>query len=156
MSPSQDLITLSLLVANRPGLLGRIALVFSRRGFNIEALSVNHTLDQKFSNMLISVNCDRRASEQLDEISKQARNLVDVMHLKVLGGGEDRAKVKRKLQIETLSGANSVVLGILRQYGFEVIDFADGQLTVRAEAYEDDYELFFEIVKYYGSVRELN
>jgi len=60
------------------------------------------------------------------------------------------------LQIETLSGANSVVLGILRQYGFEVIDFADGQLTVRAEAYEDDYELFFEIVKYYGSVRELN
>lgn len=106
MSPSQDLITLSLLVANRPGLLGRIALVFSRRGFNIEALSVNHTLDQKFSNMLISVNCDRRASEQLDEISKQARNLVDVMHLKVLGGGvrivlrsSENCKLKRCLAL---------------------------------------------------------
>ena len=49
--------SISLLVANRPGVLVRIALVFSRRGYNIDSLVVSPTLDPNFSRMNIIAHC---------------------------------------------------------------------------------------------------
>ena len=53
-SAQKDLHTVSLLVANKPGVLVRIALVFARRGFNIDSLVVSPTVNPKFSRMTIT------------------------------------------------------------------------------------------------------
>ena len=65
--------SISLLVANRPGVLVRIALVFSRRGYNIDSLVVSPTLDPNFSRMNIIAHGN---PEILMQIIKQLEKLV--------------------------------------------------------------------------------
>ena len=71
--------SISLLVANRPGVLVRIALVFSRRGYNIDSLVVSPTLDPNFSRMNIIAHGN---PEILMQIIKQLEKLVDVVQAK--------------------------------------------------------------------------
>ena len=66
--------TIGLLVANKPGVLLRICLVFSRRGFNIEALVVSPAFDGRYSRMSITAEGDRAT---LDQIIKQCNKLID-------------------------------------------------------------------------------
>ncbi|HET6381937.1 MAG TPA: acetolactate synthase small subunit [Armatimonadota bacterium] len=68
--------TLSVLVENQPGVLSRVAGLFSRRGFNIESLAVKFTEDITVSRMTIVVEGDERALEQ---ISKQLHKLIEVI-----------------------------------------------------------------------------
>ena len=69
--------TLSLYVSNKPGVLIRIALVFARRGYNIDSLVVSPTNDTRFSTMNIACSGDEKV---LDQILKQLNKLVDVVH----------------------------------------------------------------------------
>lgn len=78
MLPTQSIQhTISLLVNNRPGVLIRIALVFSRRGYNIDSVVVSPLKDPEFSRMSLVVSGDPRT---LDQILKQLNKLVDVLH----------------------------------------------------------------------------
>jgi acetolactate synthase I/III small subunit len=70
--------TISLLVANKPGVLIRIALVFSRRGFNLDSVVVSQTHRAEFSRMNIVASGDK---ESLAQIIKQLDKLVDVVHV---------------------------------------------------------------------------
>ena len=80
MNPSQDKAhSISLMVANRPGVLVRISLVFSRRGYNIDSLVVSPTLDPSFSRMNIVA---RGNPTILGQIIMQLEKLVDVVQAK--------------------------------------------------------------------------
>jgi acetolactate synthase I/III small subunit len=68
--------SLSLYVANKPGVLIRVALVFSRRGYNIDSLVVSETQDPRYSRMNIVASGDY---ETLGQIIKQLNKLVDVI-----------------------------------------------------------------------------
>lgn len=72
-----DIHTISLLVANKPGVLVRCAQVFARRGYNIDALVVSASVDPKYSRMTITAQGD---PETLDQIIKQSAKLIDVIH----------------------------------------------------------------------------
>jgi acetolactate synthase-1/3 small subunit len=69
--------TISILVANKPGVLVRIALVFARRGYNIDSLVVSPTVNEKFSRMTVTAKGDL---ETLDQNIKNVNKLVDVIH----------------------------------------------------------------------------
>ncbi|MDX9800378.1 MAG: acetolactate synthase small subunit [Spirochaetia bacterium] len=69
--------SISLLVSNKPGVLIRIALVFARRGFNIDSLVVSEGNVPEFSRMTIAATGDNKT---LDQIIKQLNKLVDVVH----------------------------------------------------------------------------
>lgn len=69
--------TISLYVANKPGVLARIAQVFARRGFNIDSLVVSSAADGQYSRMTISAKGN---PDGLDQIIKQASKLIDVLH----------------------------------------------------------------------------
>ena len=58
---------LSILVENNPGVLARVAGLFSRRGFNIDSLTVGETQDSKISRMTVTVTADRQALEHFSE-----------------------------------------------------------------------------------------
>ena len=70
---------ISLYVANKPGVLIRISLVFARRGYNIDSLVVSGAHDPNFSQMNIEATGDEKT---LDQILKQLNKLVDVVHAK--------------------------------------------------------------------------
>ena len=77
-------IVLSLLVDNTSGVLSRVAGLFSRRGYNIESLTVGVTADERYSRMTVVSTGDQ---EILDQIEKQLRKLEDVRDIKELKPG---------------------------------------------------------------------
>ena len=77
--------TLSVLVENRPGVLARVAGLFSRRGFNIESLAVGPTEREDRSRITIRVDC---AQHSLDQVSKQLYKLIDVLKVNEMTADE--------------------------------------------------------------------
>src|SRR5215203_1275782 len=76
--PSAPLHTISILVRNKPGVLVRVALVFARRGYNIESLVVSPDVtDGGFSRITITCSGD---PETLEQIIRQTTKLIDVVH----------------------------------------------------------------------------
>ncbi|MCD8396493.1 MAG: acetolactate synthase small subunit [Lachnospiraceae bacterium] len=82
---------LSLLVDNTSGVLSRVAGLFSRRGYNIDSLTVGETMDPRYSRMTIVASGDEQT---LDQITKQLAKLIDVVDIKIL---DDEASVCREL-----------------------------------------------------------
>ncbi|MFQ3547924.1 MAG: acetolactate synthase small subunit [Termitinemataceae bacterium] len=78
MNTNSEQHCISLLVANKPGVLIRIALVFSRRGYNLDSVVVSPTHETAFSRMNLVV---RGNPETLHQIIKQLSKLVDVIHV---------------------------------------------------------------------------
>src|SRR5262252_1669375 len=83
--------TLSVLVENKPGVLARIAGLFSRRGFNIESLAVGPTEYAEVSRMTIVVNVE---DSPLEQVTKQLNKLVNVLKIVELDAG---SSVQREL-----------------------------------------------------------
>ncbi len=83
--------TLSVLVENKPGVLARIAALFSRRSFNIESLAVGPTEHPEISRMTIVVNV---RDTPLEQVTKQLNKLVEVIKIVEL---EYDASVQREL-----------------------------------------------------------
>lgn len=82
----------SILVENTSGVLSRVAGLFTRRGYNIDSLTVGVTADPKYSRMTVVTTGDDELV--LDQIGKQLAKLVDVVDIKVLKSGE---RVSREL-----------------------------------------------------------
>src|SRR5260370_11758547 len=89
--PTMNRHTLSVLVENKPGVLVRIAGLFSRRGFNIDSLAVGPTEHPEISRMTIVVDC---ADHPLEQVTKQLNKLINVLKIVEL---EPAASVQREL-----------------------------------------------------------
>lgn len=71
----------SILVENSAGVLSRVAGLFSRRGYNIDSLTVGVTQDPKFSRVTVTVSGD---DDVLEQIEKQLSKLIDVIDIREL------------------------------------------------------------------------
>lgn len=89
--------TLSLLVDNTPGLLSRVAGLFSRRGYNIETITAGVTADPRYTRMTVVLYCSDEMI--LEQIKKQLAKLVDVRDIK-------RAEAGRECQTRADAGQN--------------------------------------------------
>jgi acetolactate synthase I/III small subunit len=85
--------TLSVLVENKPGVLARIAGLFSRRGFNIDSLAVGPTEHPEISRMTIVVNVE---DQPLEQVTKQLNKLVNVLKIVEL---DTASSVQRELML---------------------------------------------------------
>src|SRR3954453_2721889 len=85
--------TLSVLVEDKPGVLARIAGLFSRRGFNIDSLAVGPTEHDDISRMTVVVDVE---DLPLEQVTKQLNKLVEVIKVVKL---EPQASVQRELML---------------------------------------------------------
>ena len=90
---------LSLLVQNRPGVLARIAGLFSRRGFNIDTLAVGPTEDPDISRVTLTVD---GAVHPIDQVTKQLHKLVNVIKIRDM---EPDTAVAREMALFKVSAA---------------------------------------------------
>ena len=93
---------LSLLVDNTSGVLSRVSGLFSRRGYNIDSLSVGVTENPKYSRMTVAVSGDDLT---LAQIAKQLNKLEDVVEITELKDGES---VCRELVLVKVTASNTV------------------------------------------------
>jgi acetolactate synthase-1/3 small subunit len=143
--------TLSVLVENKPGVLARIAGLFSRRGFNIDSLAVGPTEHPEVSRMTIVVNVEE---SPLEQVTKQLNKLVEVIKVVEL---DTAASVSRELllvKIRADASTRGQVLEVVQLFRAKVVDVATDAVTVQVVGNQDKLEDFLRIVEPYG-VREL-
>ncbi len=119
---------LSLLVKNHSGVLSKIALLFTRRGYNIHSLSVGITENPKRSRMTIEVIEDK---QMLEQIVKQLNKLLDVIkvtcHTKEDSVIQDLCLIK--LKMEKIEDTNQILL-ITRKFNAKIVDFGNNALIL--------------------------
>src|SRR3954453_22127159 len=121
--------TLSVLVENKPGVLARVAQLFSRRGFNIDSLAVGETEHAEVSRITIVVNADQ---SPLEQVTKQLNKLVNVLKIVEL---ETATSVQRELLLVKVRAERPVraqVLETVNLFRARVVDVAPDALTIEA------------------------
>ncbi len=121
--------TLSVLVENKPGVLARVAGLFSRRGFNIDSLAVGETEHPEVSRITIVVNAE---DSPLEQVTKQLNKLVNVLKIVELDPG---ASVQRELLLVKVRADRPVrgqVLETAHLFRARVVDVSPEALTIEA------------------------
>lgn len=120
---------LSVLVENKPGVLSRVTGMVSRRGFNIDSLSVGPTEDPTMSRITIIVKADELAYEQL---TKQLNKLISVFKITDL---TDVAAVERELVLFKVNAApdrRNEIIEIANVFRAKIVDVGRSSLTIEA------------------------
>ncbi len=138
---------LSVLVENEPGVLSRVAGLFSGRGFNIESLNVAPTLEPGVSHMTISTSGDEQIIEQ---IIKQLRKLVTV--IKVVDF-QDLAAIEREMMLIKVQADDSrraEVLRIADIFRCKVVDVSLVDLTLEATGNHEKLGAIISLLNRFG------
>jgi acetolactate synthase-1/3 small subunit len=143
--------TLSVLVEDQPGVLARIAGLFSRRGFNIESLAVGPTEHTGVSRMTIVVNV---ADLPLEQVTKQLNKLVNVIKIveldEVHSVQRELLLVKVRADLET----RSQVLETVQLFRAKVVDVSTDTVVIEATGNSDKLEALLRVLEPFG-VKEL-
>ena len=148
MKPT-DTHTLSILVANKPGVLVRVALVFARRGYNIDSLVVSPSHNQKFSRMTITAKGDLQTLEQ---IIKQVNKLVDVIHASEHTSEKAVAMEMALLKIKTTGPGKTIVQKHMKEHHAKLVDETEGALILSQMGTTEELDTFEGIMGKYGLV----
>ena len=149
-SPSLPLHTISVLVRNQPGVLVRVALVFARRGYNIESLVVSaDPVSADFSRMTITCSGD---PETLEQIIKQVAKLVDVVraidHTGQAVVETEIALVKIKANLKE----RTKILQTAEHYKAKVVDCGANSLILRVTGASEKLDSFITLLRPFGLV----
>jgi acetolactate synthase-1/3 small subunit len=143
--------TLSVLVENKPGVLARVASLFSRRGFNIDSLAVGPTEHPEISRMTIVVNVEELPLEQ---VTKQLNKLVNVIKIVEL---DPAASVQRELllvKVRADLATRSHVLETVQLFRAKVVDVAPDAVTIEATGNAEKLDAFLRVLEPFG-IKEL-
>ncbi len=143
--------TLSVLVENKPGVLARVASLFSRRGFNIDSLAVGPTENELISRMTIVVAVD---DLPLEQVTKQLNKLINVIKIVEL---DPAASVQRELllvKVRIDPTSRTHVLETAELFRAKVVDVSTESLTLEATGTRDKLDALLKVLEPVG-IREM-
>ena len=143
--------TLSVLVEDKPGVLARVAALFSRRGFNIESLAVGGTEVPDISRMTIVVNVE---DLPLEQVTKQLNKLVNVLKIVELDTSTSVQRELLLIKVRADVETRSHVLETVQLFRAKVVDVASDAVTIEATGSADKLEAFLRVLEPFG-VKEL-
>ena len=143
--------TLSVLVEDKPGVLARIAALFSRRGFNIESLAVGATEQKNMSRMTIVVSVE---DFPLEQITKQLNKLINV--IKIVEQDDDNSVAREIALIKVRADASTrgQIVEAVNLFRAKVVDVAPESVTIEATGSRDKLEALLRVLEPYG-IKEL-
>ena len=142
---------LSILVDNTSGVLSRVAGLFSRRGYNIDSLTVGETENPAYSRMTVAVTGD---DSILEQIGKQLAKLEDVRSIKEL---EDNASVCRELilvKVEAGKEARPSINAIVEIFRAKIVDVAESSMMIELTGNQAKLDEFTKLLDGY-EIKEL-
>ena len=140
---------LSMLVENKPGVLARIAGLFSRRGFNIETLAVGPTDDPTLSRMTLTLD---GALHPIDQVTKQLHKLVNVIKIRDLEPEEAVARELALFKVSADGETRGQVMQFTDIFRGKVIDVSKRSITVEITGTDDKIEAFEQAVRPFGLI----
>jgi len=139
--------TLSLYVANKPGVLIRIALVFARRAFNVDSLVVSPSSDPDFSYMSIAARGDEEA---LHRILKQLNKLVDVVHASDRTSDDVIHRELALLKIHCEPDMRGEALQLAKALDCDTVDLGPSSVTIEATGRTEKLDSVSRVFERYG------
>ena len=141
--------SISLLVANKPGVLIRIALVFARRGYNIDSLVVSRAHDPNFSRMTIVASGDLKTLEQ---IIKQLNKLVDVLHAQDHTGEVMVEKELVLIKVKCPPDKRGEIFQVVEHFNGQTMDLTNSSVTIQVTGNPDKLDAVEAILDPYGVI----
>ncbi len=143
--------TLSVLVEDKPGVLARVASLFSRRGFNIQSLAVGATEQKNLSRMTIVVSVEEAPLEQ---ITKQLNKLVNVIKIVEQDPENSVARELALIKVRADATTRGQIIETVNLFRAQVVDVSTESLTIEATGTQDKLDALLRVLEPYG-IREL-
>ena len=137
---------LSVLVDNTSGVLNRVAGLFSRRGYNIDSLTVGETEHPKYSRMTIVVTGD---DDILEQIVKQITKLEDVRRVDVLEPSDSVTRELILVKIKAEPAQRQQVISITEIFRANIVDVARDSLMIEITGSQSKLKAFLSLVEDY-------
>ncbi|AGB40256.1 acetolactate synthase, small subunit [Halobacteroides halobius DSM 5150] len=143
--------TVSVLVANESGVLARIAGLFSRRGFNIDSLSVSRTEDDTTSRITLVVAGDKR---ELEQVTKQLNKLVIVYKVSDITNDETVDRGLALIKVQADSNTRSEIIQIVDSFRGKIVDVATNSIMIEITGDESKINAIEKLLNPFG-IKEL-
>lgn len=138
---------LSIQVDNEPGVLSRIAGLFSGRGYNIESLSVAPTDDPEISRVTMVTVADNYIMEQ---IKKQLHKLINVITVHDLTGSNFIQRGLALIKVNAKGENRDEIVRIVNIFRYKIVDVSTDSYIIQATAKEDKLDAFIELLRPLG------
>ena len=139
--------TISLLVENKPGVLSRVAGLFSGRGFNIESLSVAETIDPLLSRMTILTTGN---DQILEQITKQLNKLINVIKVVDFKSNEYVGRELALIKVTANEQTRPEILSIVDIFRGKVVDVSSESYTIEATGDSNKIDAIIDLFKPMG------
>ncbi len=143
--------TLVALVADKPGVLNRMASLFRRRGFNIESIAVGHSEIPHLSRMTIVVN---GSTAMVEQVRKQVDKIVDVVKVADITGDDITVRELALIKVRATSATRSEIIEIADIFRGNIVDVATDSLTIEITGDEDKIDSMLKLLRGFG-IREI-
>lgn len=144
--------TIAVLVNDQPGVLQRVSGLFSRRGFNIESITVGPSEEAGLSRMVIVTPGDEHTLEQIE---KQLYKLIDVIKVIDLSSKPMVARELALIKVKAEPPQRPEIMGVVDTFRASVVDIGTSSLMVQVVGDTDKIDAMIELLKPYG-IRELS
>ena len=134
---------LSILVENTSGVLSRVAGMFSRRGYNIDSLSVGETHNPAISRMTVAATGEELTLEQIE---KQLNKLEDVIEIKELADGESVCRELVLVKVKAGVAERQAIIGVADIFRAKVVDVAKESLMIELTGNQSKINAFIELL----------
>lgn len=141
--------SISLYVANKPGVLIRISLVFARRGYNLDSLVVSESTDKNYSRMNITASGD---PDTLSLMLNQLNRLVDVIHAKEHTNENALQRELALVKVKCDSIQRTDVLQIADVFKARNMDISDKTMTFQVTGASSKLDAFQELLEPFGII----
>ncbi|MEE1318165.1 MAG: acetolactate synthase small subunit [Ruminococcus sp.] len=143
--------TLSILVENQAGVLSKISGLFSRRGYNIDSITVGTTNDSNVSRITIVANGDEYVVEQIE---KQLNKLIPVIKVKRLNEGDFISRELILIKVHCPAAKRSEIILTAEIMQAKIVDVAQSCVTVEYCECASRVNTLIDLLKPYG-IREI-
>jgi len=140
------------LVADRPGVLNRVASLFRRRGFNIESIAVGASELPGISRMTIVVDGSTTLVEQ---VRKQLDKVIDVIKVSDITGENTITRELALIKVKSTSATRSEIMQIVDIFRAKIVDVAIDSVTVEATGDEAKVTSLYNLLKGFG-IKEIS
>ena len=140
---------LSMLVDNTSGVLSRVSGLFSRRGYNIDSLTVGETADPRYSRMTVVVRGDELI---LDQITKQLAKLIDVVDIKTLQDGESVTRELILVKVRADAEHRQDIVSTAGIFRANIVDVGVDSLTIEMTGNQSKIEAFIGLLMGYETL----
>jgi acetolactate synthase-1/3 small subunit len=138
---------LSALVKNSSGVLSRVSGLFSRRGYNIDSLTVGRTEDPSISRMTITVMGDDNVLEQ---VKKQLNKLEDVVRVIDFKANESVYRELVLIKVKANAKNRAAINETVKIFRSKIIDLSTDTLTIELTGDEDKISALINLMEEYG------